>query len=247
MAHLPTFTPAELASMVDCSLQYHFWRQSANHPPDPLNTVVLDTIQHLHAGGGPNRLNLPATLRFLASQLANSPSQDQNLITAARQMVATYHRRLRDEWPRIIAANELLTLNIALKRTPIRCEMVIDRVDKEDDGGISAIRLITDTEPMSDFLPEETIEATMWHALIAAAYPGKRPVRLVKRWLFHNQEERLQLTENAYRQNLEKIKNRANLYLEGEILARPGSHCEVCPFQYNGCPIYLHESEEDDE
>ncbi len=229
-----TFTPTELQQIVDCSLQYHFWRQSPLPQHDRQQEPVLQTLQYLHAAGGPRRVNLPATLRFLKDQL--SPNAESS--TIMRQMIANYHRRLRNEWPQIIASNELLSLNIALARTTIRCESIIDRLDKEDDGGITAIKFVTDHTPVTPPPSANNIEATMLHALTAAAYPHHRPVRVLYRWLYHDYDQSIQLNEKAYRQNLYRLKTRTQAWLDGEILARPGLHCNHCPFKHQGCPIH---------
>ena len=68
MAAPPTFSPDELQHIVDCSLQHHFWLQT-NHAPSPADDAITQTIHHLHASGGPRRLNLPATLRFAGACL----------------------------------------------------------------------------------------------------------------------------------------------------------------------------------
>ncbi len=239
MPNLPTFSPIELQLMTDCALQYHFWQQTKPPPVPPQEQAVRNTLQYLHAGGGPHRLNLPHTLRHLEAQLAALPPVDAPLITAGRQIVAAYHRQLREEWPKIIASNELLSLIISLPRAGICCEATIDRLDKEPDGGITAIILEpTTTAPEQPFTPEDNIEATMLHALVASAYPRKRPVRLVKRRLYHHHTQTLELTERIYRRNLEKMKRQVQAWLDGELLARPGTHCAGCPFQWNGCPVY---------
>jgi hypothetical protein len=243
LAHLPILTPIELQLITNCTLQYHFWQQSPARKSDPLEQVVLETIQHLHAAGGPRRHNLPAILRYMEQLIAETGPQDESLTAGARQMVANYHRRLREEWPKIIASNELLTLKIRLKRAVIRCEGVINRLDREEDGGITAIKFVTVNQSETDFTLADNIEATIWHALTASAYPHRRPVRLTWRWLYQNQDQTLQLTEKEYRQNLEMMKGRLQAWLDGEILARPGLYCNRCPFKYQGCPIYLNADE----
>lgn len=239
----PSFTPIELALLVDCSLQYHFWRQTALPLQITPASAVLETIQRLHAAGGPQRKNLPATLRDLAELTPAGDPRDQ---AVARQMIANYHRRLREEWPGVIAANEQLSLSISLPRGTFLCETVIDRIDREADGGVTAIELITIAGPVEPFSAEDNIEATMRHALTAAAYPHKRPVRLSRKWLWHDQAQLLQLAEQEYRRNLQRVKERVIAWLGGEILARPGLHCQTCAFKYNGCPLYLTENPQDD-
>lgn len=235
----PSFTPTELALLVDCSLQYHFWRQTAASADNAPESAVLATIQRLHAAGGPLRKNLPATLRDLAELTPVSNPHDQ---AVARQMIANYHRRLREEWPGVIAANEQLSLSISLPRGAFWCEAVIDRIDREADGGVTAIELITTTTPVEPFSAEDNIEATMRHALAAAAYPHKRPVRLGRKWLWYDQSQVLQLAEQEYRHNLQRVKERVTAWLGGEILARPGLHCQNCAFKYSGCPLYAAET-----
>jgi hypothetical protein len=225
-----------------CTLQQHFWQQLPPQEEAMPEDAVLKTIQHLHARGGPQRLNLPATLRYVEGLLATTTVNRQQL-SAARQMVAAYHRRLRKEWTQVIASNELLTLNIRLRQGWIQIEAVVDRLDKGANDEINAINFITHTGPVSDLAQSKSIEATMLHALTAAAYPHKRPVRVSYRWLQHNQEQTLQLTERQYRENLAQMKQRVEAWLDGEIMARPGLHCEECPFKHQGCPIYPAEDE----
>jgi RecB family exonuclease len=159
-------------------------------------------------------------------------------------MVANYHRRLKDEWAGVIASNEYMTLNIRLRGAAVKAEAVIDRLDKESDGGITAVKLIASPQAAPEDPLSTPIELTIYHALVAAAYPQKRPVRIRYLRLYHNKEETVELTETQYRQNLEKMRARLQAWLGGEVLARPGPYCDLCPFQYRGCPIYPDESPE---
>ncbi len=234
MNTLPVFSPSQIQRITACSLWQHF-RMQAPPPEKPVGDAILETIRQLHAGGGPHRLNLPATLRILMPQLpADLPTA---AIAAARDTVARYHRRLRTEWAHIIASNEPLALNISLAHRVIRCETVIHRLDKNDDGGITAIKLIVD-ENETVPLDTDSIEATVLHALTAAAYPHRRPVRVAFLRLKHDRTDTLELSETAYRHNLQRLKTRLQAWLDGEILARPGLHCEFCPFKNAGCPLY---------
>ena len=244
MAQLPLYSPTDLNHITDCTLKYSFFEQvdpllTDNVTEDEyLETVVLKTIQHLHASGGPFRLNLPATLRTLERAIREYEVENNSAYVAARQMVATYHRQLKAEWPNVIASNERMELTIRLPRNALQVEDVIDRVDKMPDGGITGVKFILSTEPLPLQIPDSSIETTILHALIAAAYPGRRPVRLKYLFLFQNQTETIELTENQFRQNLAKMKSRVQAWLDGEILARPGPYCEACPFQYEGCPLF---------
>ncbi len=230
----PVFSPNQIQRIADCSLLQHFWTQSPP-PENAVSRAILKTIRQLHAGGGPHRLNLPATLRILAQQLpADLPAAG---ITAARDIVARYHRQLRSEWAQIIASNEPLAMNLPLPHGVIRCETVIHRLDKTADGGITAIKLIPTEKPAAP-IESDSIEATMLHALTAAAYPHRRPVRVAFRWLRYDRTDTLELSENIYRRNLHRLKTRMQAWLDGEILARPGLHCETCPFKGAGCPLY---------
>ena len=220
-----------------CTLQQHFWQQAPPQETAMPQEAILETIQRLHARGGPQRMNLPATLRYVEGLLATAAVSRRQLNTA-RQVVAAYHRRLRKEWAQVIASNELLTLNIRLRQSWIQIEAVVDRLDKGADDEINAIIFIASAGPVSNLAQSKNIEATMLHALTAAAYPHKRPVRVSYRWLYHNQEQTLQLTERQYRENLAQMKERVEAWLGGEIMARPGLHCEECPFKHQGCPIY---------
>lgn len=245
MAQLPIFSPTELAIITDCTLHYYFWQQSPlPAETTPLETVVRETIAHLHAAGGPHRLNLPATLRHMTQLIPETQRTDVPLQMAARQMVANYHRRLKGEWAKVIASNETMALSIRLRRSTVRVETVVDRVDKEQDGGITVVNFRPSPEPTPERDLETDAETTLLHALVAAAYPDKRPVRIKYLWLYHNQEDVVELTERQYRANLEKVRARAQAWVEGEILARPGPYCAACPFKYQGCPIYQNEQNE---
>lgn len=246
MANVPTFSPLELQRIADCSLQHHFYQQTPVQQSALLNRVVRGTIQHLHAAGGPNRLNLPATLRHMARLIPPESGRDTALTAGAQRMVSAYHRRLRHEWPKIVAGNELLSLTLRLKRAAVRCRTVVDRLDMEDDGGITVITFTTRPGAPPPLPPEENIEATMLHALAAAAYPHRRPVRVAWRNLHHDRDLTLELAERRYRQNLEAVKTRLQAWLDGEILARPGLHCDRCPFKHHGCPLYPNDSPEED-
>lgn len=227
-------TPTELQLLTDCTLQLHLELQNPTENKNEDNPI-LDTIRYLHAGGGPNRLNLPTLLRYLEKQ----PIVSDDAFKRAGKIIADYHHQLRQEWTRIIAGNETLSLKIPLTDGVLLCQDRIDRLDKNDDGGISVIKFI-----LGDGLPaplsEDSIEATMLHALVAAAYPQHRPITIVFRWLAHGRDESIQLNEKVYRQNLARVKTRSRGWLNDEILARPGLHCQHCRFQFDGCPIPHH-------
>jgi hypothetical protein len=229
--------------LYDCSLQLHFWRQvpDENLLDDPLEVSVLQSIRRLHTAGGPHRLNLPATLRHLEDELAAFAPLEASTQLTARQMVALYHRRLRHEWPTVIASDERLTLTLKFRGQNVACQGVIDRVDQADDGGVTAVLFMLNPSEPPTPIPPTDLHATLTHALLAAAYPHKRPVRLRYMWLYHNQSSLTQLSETQFRQNIDRLRPRVQAWLKGEVLARPGLHCEACPFQYNGCPIYNEE------
>lgn len=248
MAKLPIFSPTDLGAITDCTLKFHFLQQPTNVSPTevaPLKEVVLETINYLHAAGGPYRLNLPTILRHLRQIIPAILQDEVAFNTTARQLVANYHRGLKADWAKVIASREPMRLTIRLQQGGIRAEAIIDRVDKEEDGGITAIKFIAAPHPIPETGLEDDIETTVLHALVAAAYPDKRPVRVKYLWLYHNQEAVVELAEKAYRRNLDKLKKRVQAWQRGEILARPGSYCDSCPFQYQGCPIYLNESAEE--
>jgi hypothetical protein len=91
---------------------------------------------------------------------------------------------------------------------------------------------------------------TIYHALVAATYPLKRPVRLQEMWLQPDQRVTIELSEDEYRQKLSDLREPVQALTRGEVMARPGHHCDTCPFQYHGCPVYRHEetnpNEDDD-
>ena len=228
------FTPTELQHIADCSLQHHFWRQTE---PDlsTMDDALLQSIHHLHASGGPRRLNLPGFLRYFGTLLP--ADTDTGSLTTAREILATYHRRLRQEWENIVASNETLSLTIALSRQKIQIEATIHRLDKTADGGITVILFIPPNAARLS-IHEASIMATAYHALAAAEYPHRRPVRVAYFRLADNTLETIQLTEKTYRANFQRLKTRLQAWLDGEILARPGLHCDACPFKTEGCPLY---------
>lgn len=230
-----TFTPTELQLLTDCALQLHLSLQEDPAEDTNGNDAILDTIRYLHAGGGPHRLNLPALLRYLEKQFDPADTA----IGRARKIIADYHHQLRQEWANIIAVNETLSLKIPLTDGFLLCENSIDRLDKNTKGGVSVIKFILADSPPEP-LSEKSIEATMRHALIAAAYPQHRPITLVFRWLAHGHDESIQLSEKNYRENLTRVKTRSRAWFNGKTMARPGLHCQHCQFQFNGCPIPHH-------
>lgn len=246
----PTFSPQDLASLSQCTLQFHFSQRRPVVANDHFwREAVQDTIRHLHAQGGPNRLNLPATLRYLEQGLADQAVDDVVLTMAARQMLAHYHRRLRTDWPLVMASDEQLNLNLRLPRQIIRLAGQVDRVDRAEDGGVTAVffKIERQAPPTEDSAPpdEEMLVFTLIHALLAAAYPQRRPVRLKQLWLFTDQVRVWELQEEQYRQDLDMVRRRAQAWLDGEVLARPGLHCDTCPFKYQGCPVFIGSAAED--
>ncbi len=228
------FSLNDIQRIAACSLQQYFWQQSPP-PSPPITDTILEAIRHLHASGGSARLSLPATLRYLEQH--NPPGISTAEIIAAREIIAKYHRQLRLEWAQIVASNEPLSLQLSLPNGAIRCETTVHRLDKNNDGGITAIKLIPLAKPDVP-LEADNIEVTALHALTAAAYPHRRPVRVAFRWLSADTTATLELTETVYRQNVQRLKMRLQAWLDGEILARPGLHCDTCPFKLNGCPLY---------
>ena len=84
---------------------------------------------------------------------------------------------------------------------------------------------------------------TIYHALVATTYPLKRPVRMQELWLRLNQEVTIELSEEEYRHNLSYLREPVQALARGEVRARPGLHCDICPFKYQGCPVYAHDAE----
>ena len=95
-------TPTEVRVLARCPLHYHFLQQEPSLRIDQaqigLDQRVRDTIQQLHAAGGPARLSLEDCLRQVGPQ------------PKARQMVERYYDRLGQDWPQMMAGNETIQL-----------------------------------------------------------------------------------------------------------------------------------------
>ncbi len=225
-------TPANVAALMECLLHYHFLQQSPNLPAPQSDSADLDSrvrkvLARLHAAGGPARLSLAKYLE---------PVQHY---PTAKKMAENYYHRLRRDWPRVMATNEALSLKISLAGVPLQLNGVVDRLDQTNDGGILAILFSTGPEPPPTpdqlrLLPASAV----YHALVAAAYPLKRPVRLQQLWLHPNQEITVELSEDEYRANFSRLRDPVRALAQQKISARPGLHCETCQFKANGCPVY---------
>ncbi|MBI1877835.1 MAG: PD-(D/E)XK nuclease family protein, partial [Chloroflexi bacterium] len=121
-------------------------------------------------------------------------------------------------------------------------------LDQTSDGGILAILFRTEAGPLpaaADLREDHAM--TIYHALVAANYPNKRPVRLQEFWLQLDQSVTIELSEDEYRYNLSQLREPIQALARGQVRARPGLHCEVCPFKHRGCPVYAHEQNEADD
>jgi len=229
-----SLTPEEVRVLARCSLHYHFMQQGTDQPKSleaTLEMLVRDAIQQLHAAGGPARLSR----RECLAQVAAHPM--------ARQMVAHYYDRLKQDWSQMMAGNETLTLKISIGGIPVQLSGTLDRLDKTSDGGILAILFRTETGPLPTAAELRRDHAmTIYHALVAANYPHKRPVRLQELWLSTDQSVTIELSEEEYRQNLGHLREPVRALARGEVMARPGLHCDICPFKHRGCPVYTHET-----
>jgi hypothetical protein len=151
----------------------------------------------------------------------------------------------------MLAGNETMSLKIVLAGIPLLLTGTVDRLDRTSDGGILAVLFRTEGGPApeaAELLQNPAM--TIYHALVAATYPLKRPVRIQELWLQPNQEVTIELSEDEYRDNLGRLREPVQALARGEVMARPGSYCDVCPFQYRGCPVYVYdpngETEADD-
>ncbi|HXV42328.1 MAG TPA: PD-(D/E)XK nuclease family protein [Anaerolineae bacterium] len=231
--------PIEARTLAHCSLHYYFLQQTAvsDEPAQlALDQLVRETIQELHAAGGPARLSLEQCLAKVAAQ------------PLAQPMIERYYRRLSHDWPHMIAGNETLELRISIGGIPVLLSGTLDRLDKTSDGGILAILFRTEPGPLPS--PAELRQdhaLTIYHALVAANYPHKRPIRLQELWLQLDQDVTIELSEEEYRNNLGHLREPIQILARGQVRARPGLHCETCPFKYRGCPVYAHEQNEADD
>ena len=227
-------TPTEARVLVRCSLHYHFLQQKSAIQVDPkqaaLDRSVRETIQQLHAAGGPDRLSLEECLKKVGPQ------------PAARQMLAKYYHRLKSDWPQMIAGNESIEMKISIAGVALILQATIDRLDKTSDGGVLAILFRTENGPLpttADLRQDHAF--TIYHALAAATYPLKRPVRIQEWWLQLDQNVTIELSEDEYRCNLSDLRQPVQALARSEVMARPGLHCDSCFFKYRGCPVYAHE------
>jgi hypothetical protein len=102
---LISLTPNEARVLARCSLHYYFLqRTSVQIEPTQaaLDKLVRETIQDLHAAGGPARLSLEQCLAKVVEQ------------PLARPMIERYYHRLVQDWPQMIAGNETLELKISI-------------------------------------------------------------------------------------------------------------------------------------
>lgn len=233
-------TPQEVRILAQCPLHYHFarqkpawpntWLEEAS-PESRVEQLVREVIQELHAAGGPARM----TLQDCLTRTANLP--------AARQMITTYYQRLQQDWARVMAGNEAMSLRIVIAGVSLALSGTVDRLDRTRDGGILALlfRMEAGAPPTAEELRQNPA-MTIYHALVAATYPLRRPVRLQELWLQANQEVTIELSEEEYRDNLSLLREPVLGLARGEVMARPGSYCDICPFKYRGCPVYVHET-----
>jgi RecB family exonuclease len=224
-------TPDDVAILVSCPLHYYFRRQQTGPAPGTdLDHLVRQAIYELHAAGGPGRVSL----RRCLSTLQHQP--------AAQRQFEPYYERLRREWPQVIASNETMALKITIAGVALRLRATVDRIDKTSDGGVVAIFIRTGTAPLPTAADLRRNPAhTIHHALVATAYPLKRPVRLQELWLHHNQAVTVEFNEHEYRHNLSRLREPARDLARGQVQARPGLHCDQCPFKHHGCPVYAHQ------
>lgn len=227
-----TLTPFEARILARCSLHYHFARQTvgaAESDQSALDKLVRETIQQLHAAGGPARLPLEPCLEQVAEP-------------AARQMIERYYHHLAQDWRRLIAGNEPLELRLSLAGIPVILTGTADRLDRTSDGGILAILFRTEPGPLPSAEElREDYAMTIYHALVAANYPHKRPVRLQELWLHLDQSVTIELSEEEYRRNLSQLREPIQDLARNQVRARPGLHCDICPFKLRGCPVYAHD------
>ncbi|MBN1217582.1 MAG: PD-(D/E)XK nuclease family protein [Anaerolineae bacterium] len=229
-------TPIEVRVLTRCPLHYHFLQQKpsrqANPAQEELAKLVRETIQDLHAAGGPARLSLEECLEKVAHQ------------PKARQMVEPYYQRLEQDWSQMMAGNETMQLRISIGGVSLSLQATVDRLDKTSDGGILAIlfRMEDGPLPLEEELRQDRA-MTIYHALVAATYPLKRPVRIQEWWLTLDQRVTIELSEEEFRGNLSDLREPVQALARGEVMARPGLHCDTCPFKYHGCPVYTHETD----
>jgi RecB family exonuclease len=229
-------TPTQVSILARCPLHYHFFQQYSTHyrhtqADQDLNALVRETIQYLHTAGGPTRLALADCL----VRVAGYP--------AATEMVEAYYHRLQRDWGRVLAVNEQMSLRISIGQVSLSLHATIDRLDKTRDGGLLAIIFHTESgSPLATDDLRHDLGMTVYHALVAAAYPLKRPIRLQQLWLRANREVTIELSEEEYRLNLSRLREPVQSLARSEVMARPGLHCERCPFKYRGCPVYAHDA-----
>jgi RecB family exonuclease len=228
-------TPLEVRVLARCPLHYHFLQQKSNPRPETdhfrLDQRVRRVIQQLHAAGGPSRLSLADCV----NRIDRHPR--------GRLMIEHYYHRLEHDWAQVMAANESIELKISLGGVSIILQGIVDRLDRTSDDGILAILFRTESDPLPSSAKLRRDHAmTIYHALVAATYPLKRPVRLQELWLHHNQDVTIELSEDEYRHNLSDLREPVQALARSEVMARPGLHCDVCPFQHHGCPVYSHET-----
>jgi hypothetical protein len=224
--------PEDVAILVECPLHYHFrGQQTGPTPADDLDRLVRQTIHQLHAAGGPHRMSLRRCL---------APLQPQQ---GAQRLVERYYTRLRHEWSGMIASNVPLELKITIAGVALRLHATPDRLSQASDGGIMVVLIRTGNSPLPS--PEQLRRDpayTIYHALVATAYPLKRPVRVQELWLHHDQAVTIELAEEEYRHNLSLLRDPVRDLARGQVQARPGLHCDRCPFKHRGCPVYAHDA-----
>lgn len=233
-------TPTEVSVLAQCPLHYHFLKQKSGHsssnPQAQLDERVREAIQYLHKGGGPARISLAGCLQ----QAGGDPP--------ARTMIRHYYHRLEQDWPRMMAANESIQLRISIGGVLLLLQGTLDRLDRTSDGGILAILFRTAAGPLPSAETLQTDHAmTIYHALVAATYPLRRPVRLQEMWLQSDHQISIELSEEEYRRNLSDLREPVQALARGEVMARPGLHCDTCPFKHHGCPVYSHEKDAPDQ
>jgi hypothetical protein len=159
-------------------------------------------------------------------------------------MAERYYHHLKQDWTSMIAGNETMQLRISIGRVSLALEATVDRLDKTSDGGILAILFRPENGPLpSERDLHQDHALTIYHALVAATYPLRRPVRIQEWWLRPDQRITIELSEEEYRRKLSDLREPVKALARSEVMARPGLHCETCTFKYRGCPVFAREKE----
>ena len=222
-----------ISSYQNCPLQYRFRyledRPQVMSPALSFGQSVHEALQWFYSVPTPDPCSLPELLDYLeqcwSSEGYSSPEEDAKYFCQAKSALELYYRNYSDEFHLPSALEYKFRIDIGF------CELsgIIDRLDKEAEGGFEVIDYKTNRRLPPARRLREDLQLPIYH-IAAERIWEVSPEKVTFHYLLINHRHSFQVTPERVQSTLDEIERVVRAIESGDFEPRKNNLCPWCDY-----------------